>query len=120
MDRTHAVVAFLLGVCTALATALVVQSGNTLPQAHAQSTSSGGFFVEAGRGTTGQSRDVIFLIDTANTRLAVYEYKDGALKVGAIRNIDYDMRFEEWTAGKRKQEPTVKEMKSQTEKEAGK
>ena len=117
MDRNQAVIAFLLGVCTALGTALIVQSGNVVPQAYAQSRGSGEFFVEAGRGTTGQSRDVFFLVDTANTRLAVYEYKDGALKVGAIRNIEYDMRFEEWTGGKRKQIPTVQQMKKQTEKE---
>ena len=90
MDRSHALVAFLLGVCAALGVALVLQSGNALPQAHAQASGSGEMFAVTGTGTSGQSRDVLFLIDSRATRVAVYEYKDGNLSLGAVRNIEYD------------------------------
>ena len=115
MDRNQSLIAFLMGVCVALAVALVVQSGNALPQAHAQATGTAGeLTVVTGTGTTGQSRDVIFMVDAAQTRIMVYEYKDGRLTVGAVRNFEFDTRFQEYPG--KKQKPSVADMRKASEK----
>lgn len=116
MDRSHVVIAFLLGICVALGTALVLQRGDALPRAHAQANATGDLYALVGTGTQGQSRDVLFVVDTRSTRLAVYEYKDGRLTVGAIRNIEYDLRFNEFPG--KKQTPSVKDMKDASEKDS--
>ena len=117
MDRSQWVIAFLTGVCVALGAALVVQSGDALPRAHAQASgAAGGMVAVTGTGTSGQSRDVLFLLDSNQTRLAVYEYKDGRMTLGAVRNIEFDLRFNEFPG--KKQTPSVKEMKELSEKQA--
>ncbi|RMG17310.1 MAG: hypothetical protein D6731_04430 [Planctomycetota bacterium] len=120
MDRSHLVIAFLAGTCVALATALVLQSGNTLPQAYAQASGSGEMVAVTGTGTSQQGRDVLFLVDAANTRLLVYEYKDGRLNMAAVRNFEYETRFQEWAPPGRDQKPSVKEMRNLSEESGGK
>ncbi len=115
MDRSHLLIAFLLGVCVALGTALVLQSGDALPRAHAQASGSGEMFAVTGTGTTSQGHDVLFLVDSRSSRLAVYEYKGGRLTVGAIRNLEYDLRFQEFPG--KKQNPSVRDMKELSEKQ---
>ena len=112
MDRNNLIIAFLLGVCVALGVALCVQSGNALPAAYAQAASGGEMFAVTGTGTQSQGKDNFFLVDSRATRLAVYEYQNGRLKLGALRNFEYDFRFE--TFGK--QDPTVKQMRKDSEK----
>ena len=55
--------------------------------------------------------DVLFLVDAHSRRLIVYEYKDGGLEVGAIRNMEFDLLFQEWSKQRRKQRPSVKDMR---------
>jgi hypothetical protein len=119
MDRNQLVIAFLLGVCVALGVALIVQSGEALPRAHAQAAAGGELFAVTGTGTTGQSRDVIFLVDAGQTRLMVYEYKDGRLSLGAVRNFEFETRFQEWSPKGRDQMPSVKDMRDLSEKTGG-
>ncbi len=117
MDRSQLVIAFLLGICVALGVALVVQSGEAMPKAYAQAAAgSSEVFAVTGMGTTGQSRDVLFIIDPGQTRLMVYEYKNERLTVGAIRNFEFDARFQEFPGKKRPQKPTVLEMKRLSDK----
>ena len=112
MDRSKLVIAFLLGVCAALSVALIVQSGNAIPRAYAQASGQAGdIFAVTGTGTQGQGRDVLFVIDSAQTRLMVYEYKNERLTVGAIRNFEFDARFQEFPGKRKPQKPTVAEMK---------
>lgn len=116
MDRNKLVVAFLLGVCAALSVALILQSGNALPKAYAQATGTAGdIFAVTGTGTQGQGRDVLFVIDAAQTRLMVYEYKNERLTVGAIRNFEFDARFQEFPGKKKPQKPSVNEMRKLSE-----
>ncbi len=116
MDRSHLVIAFLSGVCVALAAALIVQSGEALPKAYAQAGGSAGEITAiTGTGTSGQSRDVLFMIDAGQTRLMVYEYKDGRLQLGAVRNFEYETRFQDWSADGKQQKPSVKDMRDLTE-----
>lgn len=115
-------IAFLLGAVTALGFALVSRpDGAVLTPAYGQAASSGTkFSLVTGTGTSGQSRDVLFMFDEETRRLAVYEYKDGGLSLGAIRNIEYELRFETYSARGKEQTPTVKEMKKLSEEDKNK
>lgn len=122
MDRSQVIIAFLLGAVVTLGAALLLQSQTqVLNPAYGQAAagSSSNMFMVTGSGTQGQSRDVLFLIDAGAPRLAVYEYKDGRLELGAVRNIEYELRFEEWSARGKEQRPGVKEMKDSSEPEGG-
>ena len=117
MTRTHGTIGFLLGMVCALGLALLVQSGGGLPAAHAQTAGGGqGMFAVTGSGTQGQSRDVLFLVDPASTRLMVYEYKDGTLSLSAVRNMEFEMRFQEYSNNRKVQSPSVKDMREESEK----
>lgn len=120
MDRNHVVIAFLAGVCVSLGVALVLQTGQTLPRAHAQTSGGGEMFAVTGSGTQGQGHDVLFVLDGRSQRLGVYEYKQGRLSVGAIRNLEFDLLFQEFSKGRGKQEPAVREMRKQQNKGSGK
>lgn len=121
MDRRgQLVIAFLLGAVAALGFALVSQHDPFAP-AWAQASSSGAkFTMVTGTGTQGQSRDILFLFDEETRRLAIYEYKDGSLSLGAIRNIEYELRFETYSGRGKDQNPTVKEMKKLSEEDSKK
>lgn len=115
-DRSSMTIGFLLGMVIALGAALVVQSGQALPQAYAQTAGSGpGVFAVTGSGTQGQSRDVLFVIDQESRRLGVYEYKDGRLECTAIRNTEYEFRFQEWSPRGKEQRPSVNDMRKASE-----
>ena len=116
MDRSQMVIGFLMGLVVAMGAALVVQSGNALPQARAQTAGQGpGVFAVTGSGTQGQSRDVLFILDPETSRIAVYEYKDGRLDLSAVRNIEYELRFQEWSARGKQQTPPVNDMRKASE-----
>lgn len=110
MERSNLIIAFLCGVCVALGTALLVNSGDTLPKAHAQSAGGGQLFAVTGTGYSGQGRDVVFVVDSTNQTMAVYEYKNNKLNVAAIRNLEYDMQVPtEYPP--RSQKPSVSDIK---------
>lgn len=115
MQRSQLFVGFLLGVVVALAGAFVARSDSALPTAQADAAGGQQMFAVVGTGTQGQSRDVLFLIDPSAPRLAVYEYKDGRLELGAVRNIEFDLRFQEYAPRGKDQRPSVRDMKQQTE-----
>jgi hypothetical protein len=120
MDRSQMVIGFLLGLVVALGAALVVQTGQVLPQAHAQTAgNSQGLFAVTGSGTQGQSRDVLFVVDPQSTRLGVYEYKDGSLSLTAIRNVQFDFRYQEFSQRGKQQTPSVGDVRKATEREEG-
>lgn len=115
-DRSQVVIGFLMGLVVALGAALVIQSGNALPRAHAQTAAQGaGLMAVTGSGTQGQSRDVLFILDPEASRLGVYEYKDGRLELTAVRNIEYELRFQEWSARGKQQTPPVNDMRKASE-----
>lgn len=119
-DRSSLTIGFLLGMVIALAVALVVQSGQALPQAYAQTSGSGpGVFAVTGSGTQGQSRDVLFVIDQESRRLGVYEYKDGRLELTAVRNTEFEFRFQEWSPRGKEQRPSVNDMRKASEQQDG-
>ncbi len=119
-DRNSLTIGFLLGMVIALAVALVVQSGQALPRAYAQTSGSGpGVFAVTGSGTQGQSRDVLFVIDQESRRLGVYEYKDGRLELTAVRNTEYEFRFQEWSPRGKEQRPSVNDMRKASEQQEG-
>ena len=86
----------------------------------AQTSGSGpGVFAVTGSGTQGQSRDVLFVIDQESRRLGVYEYKDGRLELTAVRNTEYEFRFQEWSPRGKDQRPPVNDMRKASEQEGG-
>lgn len=119
-DRSSMTIGFLLGMVIALAIALVVQSGQALPHAYAQTSGNGpGVFAVTGSGTQGQSRDVLFMIDPESRRLGVYEYKDGRLELTAVRNTEFEFRFQEWSPRGKEQRPSVNDMRKASEQQEG-
>ncbi len=116
MDRSHVVIAFLLGVVVALGASIGLQQ--PLPAAHAQTAGgASNVFAVTGSGTQGQSRDVLFVLDPESRRLCVYEYKDGSLALGAVRNMEFELRFQEWSQRGKSQNPSVGDVRKLSEKE---
>lgn len=115
--KSNLVIAFLAGACVALGAALMVQNGEALPRAYGQAAGGGSLFGVTGTGTTQQGRDHLFVIDSGSQHIAVYEYKEGNLKVGAIRNIQYDLQVPlEYLPQGRRQDPPVADIKKAIEK----
>ena len=104
--KSNTVIAFLLGAVVALssAVAVMVVTEKATP-AHAIEAGSSSLFGMVGQGFSGQSRDVVFMIDPQSQRLAVYEYKSGRLSCTQVRNVKWDMKFEEFPG--KKQIPSV-------------
>jgi hypothetical protein len=117
MLRTQLVIAFLLGVVVALGAALVISTGRGgLPEAYAQT--SGNNEMLAVMGTMNQGKgptDNLYMIDTKSLRLAIYKWNGQSLELGAVRNLTYDFKFEEF--GNPAQKPSVKEVRDATRNE---
>lgn len=110
MQRTQLVVAFLLGVVVALFAALVVTAGRGLPEAHAQASGNNDMIALAGNGGQQQGRDNIIVIDSKSARMAIYSLNQGRFQLLHVRNMLYDMKFEEYSndkAGVGTQSPSV-------------
>ncbi|MBL4844072.1 MAG: hypothetical protein JKY65_00985 [Planctomycetes bacterium] len=111
-SKSNFVIAFLAGACVALVAALMVSNGDALPRAYGQAAGGGQLFAVTGTGTAQQGRDVLFVLDSASQHLAIYEYKEGNLKMGAVRNISYDLQIpNEYLPNGRKQNPPVSDIK---------
>lgn len=104
--KSNTVIAFLLGAVVALssAVAVMVVTDKATP-AHAVEAGSTGMFGMVGQGYSGQSRDVVFVIDPESKRLAVYDYKNGRLSCTNVRNLKWDLKFEEFPG--KTQKPSV-------------
>ena len=114
MVRTQLVVAFLLGTVVALS-AVLVGGGRALPEAYAQT--SGNNELLAVMGTMNQGKgptDNLYVIDSKSLRLAIYKWNGQSLELGAVRNMSYDMKFEEWPGKGQPQRPTVEEQRDLT------
>jgi hypothetical protein len=108
--KSQTVIAFLLGAVIALSSAVVVMviNDNAKP-AYAVEAGGTGLFGMVGQGFSGQSRDVVFIVDPGSQRLAIYDYKNGSLKCSGVRNIKWDLKFEEFPG--RKQSPSVQKQR---------
>ena len=116
-SKSNFVIAFLTGACVALGATLMVQNGEALPRAYAQAAGGGTLFAVTGTGTTQQGRDILFVVDSASQHLAVYEYKEGNLKMGAVRNLEFDLQIPlEYLPQGKKQDPAVADIKKAIEK----
>jgi hypothetical protein len=116
-SKSNFVIAFLAGACVALVAALMVSNGEALPRAYGQAAAGGQLFAVTGTGTTQQGRDILFVVDSASQHLAIYEYKEGNLKMGAVRNMTYDLQIpNEYLPSNRKQDPPVVDIKKAIDK----
>jgi hypothetical protein len=120
MLRAQVIIAFLLGVVAALGAALVLTTTQPgFPQAHAQTSGNNDMLALMGNGNQGQSKDNIFIVDSKALRLAVYSYNNGNLNLACVRNIQYDLKFQEFPG---KSNPSVAQVRekilAEEEKEA--
>jgi hypothetical protein len=120
MARHHVVIAFLSGAVLALGAALVVTSDRVgLPSAYGQAAAADSGIL-AIMGTMNQGRgptDNLYVVDTKTTRLAIYQWNGSTLGLGAVRNFQYDLKFQEYSANKRPQDPTVQSVLDATRQE---
>jgi len=119
MARHHVVIAFLAGAVLALGAALVLTSDHVgLPKAYGQA--AGNADILALMGTMNQGRgptDNLYIVDTKTTRLAIYQWNGQKLALGAVRNIQYDLKFEEWPGKGAPQSPSVSDQRDLTRQE---
>ncbi len=122
MLRTQLVVAFLLGAVVALSAALVVGAGRIgLPEAHAQTAGNNEMIAIMGTMNTQKGPcDNVYIVDSKTLRLAVYQWNGQQMVLGAVRNMTYDLKFEEFPGKNQPQKPTVEEMRDLTRSEDGK
>ena len=79
-----------------LVLAALLVPGSGPPQAHAQQAGGNGLFAVTAPGKI-LGDNVLFVLDPANYRLAIYEYKaQGRLELRAIRNIEGELALDEW------------------------
>lgn len=113
---------FLAGALVTLGVS-ALQRTPVFPPAYAAGASGdGGVYMVTNNGSQAQGRDLLFVVESneGSKRLAIYEYKGDQLKLGAVRNLDYDLHFSEWSKKGNAQSPSVKELKEEVEKEENK
>lgn len=111
--KSEVVIAFLLGAVVALSSAVAVMAFSPSYAARPAFAAEGGqgeLFGMLGQGYQGQSRDTLFVVDSQSKRLLVYDYNNATLNLSAVRNLKWDLRFEEFTA-KGAQKPSVAEQR---------
>jgi len=113
MVRTHVVIAFLSGVVLALASALVMTANRGgLPEAYAQVSGNNEVIGMMGTMNTGKGpTDNFYVIDSKSMRVAIYQWNGQTLNLGAVRNMTYDLKFEQWPDN---QKPAVSEVRDLT------
>jgi hypothetical protein len=110
--RTSHAIAFLLGVSATLLAVLVFRP---LQVIEAQAASSGGGFVAVSNGGNPGGRDILWLVDTKDRRLLVYELAEqDHLYLRTARNIEYDFLLDQWPAANR-HTPSVEQVFKATE-----
>jgi hypothetical protein len=119
MLRTQLVIAFLLGAVVALSAALVVGAGRIgLPEAYAQTSSNNDMVAVMGTMNTQKGPcDNLYIVDSKTMRMAVYQWNGQQMVLGAVRNMTYDLKFEEFPGKNKPQSPTVEEMRDLTRNE---
>jgi hypothetical protein len=119
MVKTQLVVAFLLGTVVALGAALILGTGRVgLPEAHAQTAGNNEMLALMGTMNTGKGPcDNFYIIDSKTLRLAIYRWNGQNLELGAVRNMTYDLKFEEFPGKNQPQKPSVEEMRDLTRNE---
>jgi len=119
MARSQLVITFLAGAVLALGAALVLTNGRPgLPEAFAQT--SGNNDVLAIMGSMNQGKgptDNLYIVDSKTMRLAIYQWNGQKLQLGAVRNMQYDLKFEEWPGKSYPQNPTVADQRDLTRQE---
>jgi hypothetical protein len=99
----------------ALLTAAAFWAGSLLGgnDARAQNAPGGTatMYAVTNTGSQGQGKDYLFLVDGESTRLAVYELNGGRLSMVAVRNLEFDLQYQEWSPRGRAQVPSVEDVR---------
>lgn len=80
------------------------------PQVYAQ-TGMGGRIVAVTGNIDSQNRELLYVIDTVDKVLCVYDMQGYQLRLLAARNISYDLSAEEYSGAAKQQTPSVKWMR---------
>jgi len=110
-ERRFDLQTFLLGAITVLLLAIFIADRPVLDRALAGNSGATGdatIFGVTGMTQAGGNREVIWVLDSANRRLAVYDLQNNNVKLLAARNITWDLKLDELPGG---QNPGVKEIK---------
>jgi len=81
------------------------------PQVYAQTSMGAGRIVVATGNIDSQNRDLLYVIDTQDKVLCVYDMQGYQLKLLAARNISYDLSAQEFSSGNKQQQPSVRWMR---------
>jgi hypothetical protein len=109
---THAI-AFLLGV---IATFLAVLVFKPMEVTWAQASSGGGQLVAVSNGGNPGGRDMLWLVDSKEKRLLVYELAEQEhLYLRAARDIQYDWQLDQFPTAAGRHTPSVTEVFKLTE-----
>jgi hypothetical protein len=113
--KSQVLIAFLAGAVVALGAAFIVCVGRGLPEAHAQTAGNNEIVSLMGNSTQGRGdRDVLFVIDSKSMRLCVYRLQGDVLNLISVRNMTYDLKFEEYPGNSK---PSVAEVRDKTREE---
>jgi len=109
---------FLAGALVTLGVTALQQTPVLAPAYAAGASGDGGVYMVTNNGSQAQGRDLLFVVESSegSKRLAIYEYKGDELRLGAVRNLDYDLQFSEWSKKGNPQKPSVKFQKKEIEK----
>ena len=116
--RSQVLVAFLMGAVVALGAALLVTSSRPgFPEANAQTQGSNNdYIVSIGQGNAQRGQDTVFIFDSKEHRLCAYSFNNNVINLVGVRNIAYDLKFNEWNAGA-KSNPSVESVRDKTREE---
>jgi hypothetical protein len=90
-------------------------SGSAVSPAFALPPSDMGSYVVSSTQSQNGQTDTIVVVDSIHERMMVYKVtREGNMKLIAVRNMQYDRKFQEFSAKGRSQSPTVKEAKKLT------
>lgn len=109
MRRDDVAAGFATGALVALLFAIAA-GDRAFPPARADNTSAGEMLIVAGNGGQSQNRDTVFIVDVPTKRLAVYQLNANVFSMLAVRNIQFDMKLDDWSSGKEKQAPPVEDV----------
>lgn len=97
-------IGFLFGVVLVLAGMLILTKSTT-PAIAQTAMGSSSMLAVTGK-EQGGNQDVLFVVDTAAKKVAVYKFYRGTLALQDVRNIKYDLMLDFL----KRQKPTVKEI----------
>ena len=97
-------IGFLVGVIVVLAGVIVLTNATT-PVVAQTAMGNSSMLAVTGKDVSG-NQDVLYIVDTAAKKVALYKINRGTIQLNDVRNIKYDLMLDFL----KRQKPTVKEI----------